>query len=101
MTRNSKRPLAGLAFKLPFMMTCKTFEGFIDDYLDSALSSRQKFVFETHLKLCRECREYLQEYASSIYLAKQQAASPTSDVDLENVPSDLINAILAAKSDSG
>jgi predicted anti-sigma-YlaC factor YlaD len=77
------------------------FEGFIDDFLDGALNGRQKFVFETHLKLCRKCREYLQEYASSIYLAKQQAASPTSDVDLKNVPSDLINAILAAKSDSG
>jgi predicted anti-sigma-YlaC factor YlaD len=62
-------------FKLPFMMTCEAFEEFIDDYLDGALSFRQKFVFETHLKVCRECQEYLKEYASSIYLAKQQAAS--------------------------
>ena len=100
MTKKTRRPLAGLAFKLPFMMTCETFEAFIDDYLDGTLSGRQKFVFETHLKVCRECRRYLQEYASSIYLAKQQAASPASNIDLERVPSDLIDAIVAAKSNS-
>ena len=52
------RPVAALAFRLPFMMTCEVFEGFIDVYLDGALSSRQRFFFETHMKLCRECRDY-------------------------------------------
>ena len=50
------------------------------------------------MKLCRECRDYLKEYASSIYLAKQQAAE-TSGIEMENVPSELTDAILAARSD--
>ena len=100
MTKKSTRPLAGLAFKLPFMMTCEAFENFIDDYLDDTLSGRQKFVFETHLKLCRECREYLEEYRTNIFLAKQQAFLPATDVDMDGVPNDLIDAILAAKAES-
>ena len=81
-------------------MTCEVFEGFIDDYLDGALSSRQRFIFETHMKLCRECRDYLKEYASSIYPAKQHKAE-TSGIEMENVPSELIDAILAARTDIG
>ena len=103
MTRKStrSRPVAALAFKLPFMMTCEVFEGFIDDYLDGALTGRQKFIFETHIKLCRECRDYLKEYASGIYLAKRQATHDLSRVDMDNVPSDLIDAIIAARPDIG
>jgi len=52
------------------------------------------------MKLCRECWDYLKENASSIYLAKQHTAE-TSGIEMENVPSELIDAILAARTDIG
>ncbi len=45
--------------RMPLMITCTEFEGFILAYLEGELPSRQRRVFEFHLKICRECRDYL------------------------------------------
>lgn len=86
-----KRRLHGMMFKLPMMITCEAFEDFILAYLESELSGRQKFIFEMHLKLCRECRDYLKAYKTALELAKSSGALP------QKVPEDLVTAVLAAR----
>lgn len=93
-----KRYMKGKMLKyIPGMITCVEFENFIDDYLEDQLEPQQKSDFERHIKLCRECHDYLIAYRQSITLGK--AAFATSDADsasLEEVPADLMQAILVA-----
>ena len=89
------RRIHGAMFKLPLMITCEAFEDFILAYIEGDLTPRQRFVFEMHLRLCRECRDYLKAYRASLALAKscgKETAPPPNDV-----PEDLVAAILAAR----
>ncbi|MEP5729502.1 MAG: zf-HC2 domain-containing protein [Sulfitobacter sp.] len=90
----SSRRIRGILFKLPGMITCEVFESFILAYLEDELSPDQRRVFERHLKVCRSCRQYLADYRMT--LAATQSLSVDDKVALENVPEDLITAILAA-----
>ncbi|WP_136656338.1 zf-HC2 domain-containing protein [Nitratireductor sp. XY-223] len=89
------RRIHGMMFKLPLMITCEAFEDFILAYLEDELSARQRFVFEMHLKLCRECREYLAAYRASLELAKAGGKAP--EETLPPVPDDLVKAVLDAR----
>ncbi|WP_419910191.1 anti-sigma factor family protein [Hoeflea sp.] len=89
------RRIQGMMFKLPLMITCEEFEAFILSYLEGELSGREKFVFELHMLLCRECREYLAAYRASLELAKESGKS--TDEPLPPVPDDLVEAVLAAR----
>ena len=94
--KRTKRPFAAFAFKMPFMIDCVTFESFIIDYFNDALTYRQKLVFDVHLRMCRECRDYLEAYKSTVTLTREQAEIPYSDMDMGDVPEDLIKAVLKA-----
>ena len=95
-SRTLLRRMHGIMFKLPSMISCVEFEGFILAYLDDELPRRQKIVFEMHLRLCRECRDYLKAYRTSMILAAE-AIRDTSYFDPEDVPEDLIATVLAAR----
>lgn len=83
---------------VPGMITCREFEQFIDDYLDNALSPHQTTVFERHIKLCRECRDYLATYQNSIALGKAVFAADSDEFPVpEEVPADLLQAVLEAR----
>ncbi|MCG8404340.1 MAG: zf-HC2 domain-containing protein, partial [Phycisphaerales bacterium] len=60
--RSLRRRIHSVMFKLPLMISCREFEAFIVDYLDDQLPARQRKIFEFHLKICRECRDYLAAY---------------------------------------
>jgi anti-sigma factor RsiW len=82
---------------VPGMITCVEFEKFIDDYLDEQLEPQQKILFERHIKLCRECHDYLAAYRQSIALGKAVFATrDAEDAEPEEVPTDLLQAILDA-----
>ena len=66
--RKTARPIAAMMFRLPFMINCEEFEAFIVDYLEENLSRSQRIKFDMHLKLCRECRDYLQSYKATMNL---------------------------------
>lgn len=89
-----RRKLHGMMFKLPGMITCNAFEEFIIAYLDESLSGKQRFIFETHLKVCKECREYLSSYQKTL-TSVQSLAAQDKDV-IENVPSDMADAVIAS-----
>jgi len=81
---------------LPGMITCREFETFIIEYFEGDLSEEQANVFERHLKVCRECREYLAAYKRTVEITASGSfvsyQSPS-----ENMPEDLITAIQHAR----
>lgn len=82
--------------RTPLMITCEIFEGFIFDYLEGDLPERQRAVFEFHLKICRECRDYLAAYKRATALGKAVFPEPSAPVP-EEVPEDLVRAVLEAR----
>jgi hypothetical protein len=75
-------------------MACREVIGFLDDYLDGKLPRRQRWAFKLHLLLCRHCRRYLASYATTIRLATNVG---DANGDIEPIPEELVQAILAAK----
>ena len=78
------------------MITCREFEDFVLRYLDGDLSRQQSAVFEWHMRMCRECREYLAAYERALEIGKA-ALGPPGEPLPEDVPEDLITAILDAR----
>ena len=96
-TGGVKRWLKGMMLKhMHRMITCREFEDFILRYLDGELTDRQRSVFEWHLRICRECREYLAAYQRSREIAVAALAPANAPVP-DDVPEDLIKAILDAR----
>jgi len=95
--RSLRRWLKGLFLRhVHRMITCKEFEDFVLSYLDDELSTRQKSVFEWHLRLCRECREYLAAYERTREITSAISLLPDESAP-DDVPEDLIKAILDAR----
>ena len=78
------------------MITCREFEAFVLAYLDGELPARQAKIFEWHLRICRECREYLAAYQRAIEIGKA-VLGPADESVPEYVPEDLIRAVLDAR----
>ena len=97
LTSRLMRKMKGVMMNfVPGMITCVEFENFLIDYMEGDLPARQRRVFEFHLKVCRECREYLVAYKRTIEIAGrayEDGAAPVPD----EVPEDLVRAILAAR----
>lgn len=90
------RRLKGFMLKyMHGMITCQEFESFVLSYLDGELTQRQQTTFEWHLRICRECREYLAAYKRTMEL--NRAVLSTDDELPSDVPEDLIIAILDAR----
>ena len=91
------RWLKGLMFKhVYYMISCKEFEEFVLSYLDGELPVKQRSMFEWHIRICRECREYLAAYQRSIELGQAVLHDPDQSLPAD-VPEDLIKAILKAR----
>lgn len=93
------RRLKGMMFRLPMMITCEAFEDFILAYLEDDLPPRQKFLFELHLKVCRECRDYLRAYRASMDLTHRAVTDSKATLP-QTVPDDLVRAVLEARKSS-
>jgi anti-sigma factor RsiW len=92
-----RRRVKGIVFNImPMMITCRQFEDFLMAYMEGELLLRQKHVFEIHLKICRECREYLAAYQRTIEISRLAFEDPDAPLPAD-VPDDLVTAILAAR----
>lgn len=92
--RNLMGWLKGVMFKhMHRMISCEEFEGFILAYLDDELPQRQRKIFELHIRLCRECHDYLAAYRRTTELSRAVMLSP-SDQIADDVPPDLVDAVL-------
>ena len=81
---------------MPMMLTCQELEGFMVDYLDGTLPERQRRKFDLHLRLCRDCRHYFEAYKVAMTLCQAAFAEPDGSLP-EDVPEELVEAILAAR----
>ncbi len=81
---------------MPFMMTFREFEEFLVDYFEDALPRRQRLVFDWHLRICPDCRDYLEAFKRTMTL--MQTAFDEADAEvLSTVPEALSIAILEAR----
>ena len=76
------------------MLTCKEFNEFMIDYLEGGLPVRQKVMCWLHVKMCRECANFIQQYRRVIALGKNACDSPDDPVP-DSVPEELVKAALA------
>jgi len=77
-------------------LTCREFIDFIIAYLDGELSAQQALLFEAHLDVCPDCVHYLESYRATSSLAAQAMNQPSEPLP-EEVPEDLVRAVLAAR----
>jgi hypothetical protein len=57
------------------------------------LPQRQRKIFELHIRLCRECHDYLAAYRRTTESSRAVMLSP-SDQIADDVPPDLVDAVL-------
>jgi predicted anti-sigma-YlaC factor YlaD len=77
-------------------VTCQEIADFLMDYLDGALAEEQRTVFDEHLSECPDCVAYLQSYEMTVK-AVQSVRIPTEEPQRNEIPEDLVRAILAAR----
>lgn len=94
--RSSMGPIKRAMMKMPLMLTCRQAEDFIGDYIEGTLPSGKRVVFELHLRMCRECRDYLAAYRRTIALGKTAFDDPKAPVP-DDMPEDLVTAIVEAR----
>ena len=73
------------------MLTCQELIEFLAAYVDEELSADERARFDRHLAVCPHCVDYLHGYRESIRLGKAACA------DVDDVPEELVDAILAAR----
>ncbi len=77
-------------------MTCQELIEFLMDYVDGDLPPAEHGRFEEHLGLCTDCRTYVTSYRETVRLGKM-ICRPGRDELPEDVPEDLVQAILEAR----
>lgn len=80
-------------------LTCRELIEFLDSYVENELSPDRRAVFDDHLAICPDCVDYLEAYESTRRLTRAAFPGP-EDAPPEEVPADLLRAILAARSRS-
>jgi anti-sigma factor RsiW len=76
-------------------MKCRELAEFLMDYVGDELPATVRAEFEVHLSRCHNCHEYLTQYQDTIKAGK--IACGEDHTLLEDVPEDLVKAILAAR----
>jgi anti-sigma factor RsiW len=74
-------------------ITCNELITFLGDYLAHELPPEKVVEFERHLAVCESCVAYLATYQETILMAR--AAEAPAEVEVADVPEDLVKAILA------
>lgn len=76
-------------------MTCRELIDFLAEYLNGELPQPQRQEFDRHLTRCASCVAYVQNYQMTIRLGK--AAFAEREPMPEDIPEELVQAILAAR----
>jgi anti-sigma factor RsiW len=82
------------------VITCREFIEFLWKYLSGELEAAERFHFDAHLAICPPCVAYLRTYEETIRLGKVAFDRPDDPV-LQDVPEELVAAILEARRASG
>jgi predicted anti-sigma-YlaC factor YlaD len=79
---------------MPGMLTCEEVDDFLYRFNEGSLSYSENLKFKLHLSMCRECRDYVNKYKETIQVSKEIFIKANQ---IENVPEDLIQAILKSR----
>jgi anti-sigma factor RsiW len=77
-------------------VTCREFAEFMADYLSGELLPETTAQFERHLTVCPNCVAYLSNYRQTVSLGRKAFADDDAALP-DDVPDDLVNAILASR----
>ncbi|MFN7967365.1 MAG: zf-HC2 domain-containing protein [Acidobacteriota bacterium] len=78
-------------------MTCREFAEFIDSFIGGGLSNDEAQEFHRHLAVCSDCVNYIDTYRRTIAMSKRAFESMPEASVPEDVPEDLVKAILASR----
>ena len=78
-------------------MTCREFADFMLDYSSGELPLATRQIFERHLSVCPNCREYLAQYAAAVRLGRIAFVDEEASAIKAGVPADLVASILASR----
>jgi anti-sigma factor RsiW len=78
------------------MLTCRELTEFLDDYIADVLAADRRAVFDRHLAVCPDCRNYLASYQATVRLVKV-----AGEATMQGVPDGLIKAVTAARDQKG
>jgi len=79
------------------VLTCEQLTAFLDDYVAGDQPAGVRARFEEHLAVCPPCVAYLAGYRAAISLGKQAYRPAPNGGIPEDVPEELVQAILAAR----
>jgi anti-sigma factor RsiW len=77
-------------------VNCREFVDFLMDYVEQDLAAGQRRIFEGHIEDCPSCGTYLETYRETVRLGRELCRHPEGPVP-EDVPEELVRAILAAR----
>jgi anti-sigma factor RsiW len=77
-------------------MTCRELAEFLLAYVEGELPEEQRDEFDRHNFDCPPCKAYLKTYKETIALGRSICQDPDGPVP-EDVPEELVRAILAAR----
>ncbi len=77
-------------------MKCSEFIAFVARYVESELSPEEEAIFNAHIKVCTDCLAFLDSYCTTIRLESLVFSVPDDAPVPQEVPEELIQAVLAA-----
>jgi predicted anti-sigma-YlaC factor YlaD len=80
---------------LGVLPSCREVYDFLDDFIEGRLPMATKARFLAHLAICAPCRDYLATYKATKRVAIV-ASRAFADDEPQNVPEELIQAIIAS-----
>ncbi len=75
------------------MLSCREFDEFMIDYLEGGLPVWRRCLCWVHVKMCRECAEFVRQYRRTVELGLDAFDAPDAPVP-DSVPEELVQVAL-------
>ncbi len=82
--------------ELGLRLTCQQVIDFVMSYLDNELPAEDREIFDAHLQICVDCRNYLASYQATKQMTVDLGKADQT-VPAPPIPAELVAAILAAR----
>ena len=78
-------------------VTCREVLTFLWSYLSGELEAEKQKKIDEHLEECPSCVAYIGSYKTTIELSKGAFLDPACEPGIEEVPEDLVKAVMAVR----
>jgi anti-sigma factor RsiW len=79
------------------IVTCHEIAGFLLEYSTGELPADVREIFDRHLSVCPNCREYLALYQTTVALGRHAFDDDEAAAATSSMPEELVAAILASR----